>query len=352
MFFSKQRLALVLAIVSVGWSSADASSSEADEMTYLRKVNRRLPSKPKGTISATTSAKVTAAKIKTKTKDSVKAAAKKKMRGMKSAAKKATGKKIDGSTKKNVSPTSLTSTSTGSRTSSKGVSKGVSKGKNGSMKNRKSFSDPEPQNLFVPSLTMPPVKLRPDMDDWMGGCPTESTAIDGCVTLVTTASNPTNCKMCLKGLASFNNPPPPSDNGVRLCAEGPTCGMCTVDDVRPFYACGLQVDGAFVVEGRLDGNSTNTTTNATAAPVVTQPPLNVDGYNCPALWPGDGIACVMLDGFDAKRCVYPEYGLDSICECFSIASLAHPTPLTWKCMNGPVSLVVESGDTSTTRSGD
>ena len=63
----------------------------------------------------------------------------------------------------------------------------------------------------------------------------------------------------------------------------------------------------------------------------TRPPLNIvleDTINCPALWPGDGTLCVMIDGFNRKKCVYYEYGADSICTC----SLSQPF---WTCVNGP-----------------
>jgi len=210
--------------------------------------------------------------------------------------------------------------------------KKINKNKNNKFK---SF-DASLSNLVVPApATPPPKKLRPSMEDWIEACPSESRAIEGCVVIQTTASKPENCKMCLKGLASFNDPPPPSDNGVKLCAEGPTCGECTTEQVRPFYACGLRVDGAFDVEGRLDpgGDGNSIATNATTVVVTTPGETSVDEHNCPALWPGTDTVCVMLSGYTAKKCVYPEYGMDSVCECSAPG-------LIWTCVNGPVSLQI------------
>lgn len=63
----------------------------------------------------------------------------------------------------------------------------------------------------------------------------------------------------------------------------------------------------------------------------TRRPLDIsleDTINCPAVWPGDGAVCVMIDGFSRKKCIYYEYGADSICTC----SLSDPF---WTCVNGP-----------------
>ncbi len=63
----------------------------------------------------------------------------------------------------------------------------------------------------------------------------------------------------------------------------------------------------------------------------TRPPLEIiveDTINCPAVWPGDGTVCVMIDGFNRKKCIYYEYSADSICTCTS-------KDLFWTCVHGP-----------------
>ena len=53
-----------------------------------------------------------------------------------------------------------------------------------------------------------------------------------------------------------------------------------------------------------------------------------DSINCPAVWPGDGTGCVMIAGFNRKKCIYYNYSEDSICTCSN-------DDLFWTCINGP-----------------
>eukprot|EP00535_Pseudo-nitzschia_heimii_P010667 CAMPEP_0197177618 /NCGR_PEP_ID=MMETSP1423-20130617/3159_1 /TAXON_ID=476441 /ORGANISM="Pseudo-nitzschia heimii, Strain UNC1101" /LENGTH=398 /DNA_ID=CAMNT_0042627193 /DNA_START=93 /DNA_END=1289 /DNA_ORIENTATION=+ len=347
MFLSKH-LALTVTTVLLFGSSVVTAASEAKTTTrHLRRVpGRRLPSSSKSKdpgdakgeeVKKGGFSSAAAASSKTKSKSKVPGEAK--LPNAAAATSKTKSKeKAPGGVKKGEVKAQLTSTTTATPPLKTRKGEKFMKTDKAKNKNKKSTSvDPNLLNLIVSAPTPPP-KLRPSMEDWIEACPTESRAIENCVVIQTTASKPENCRMCLKGLASFNNPPPPSDNGVKLCAEGPTCGECTTEQVRPFYACGLRVDGAFVennnVGGRLDpGDSNSTATNATTVVVTTPVEASVDEHNCPALWPGTNTVCVMLSGYTAKKCVYPEYGMDSVCECSAPG-------LTWTCANGPVSLQI------------
>jgi len=189
-----------------------------------------------------------------------------------------------------------------------------------------------------------PVKLGPDINDWIVGCGDSSNAIDDCIVALSVQSNAANCKTCLYSMGSSKNAPPavPIPNGVKVCASNGRngmCGLCTKGNILPFYECGLRVEAAF------DSNSATTTdrldnsVDVIVVPVppfadalVTPPidPISVveDTTNCPALWPGTDTDCVMVGGFDRKKCVYYEYSADSICTCSSPQHI-------WLCEDGP-----------------
>jgi len=63
-------------------------------------------------------------------------------------------------------------------------------------------------------------------------------------------------------------------------------------------------------------------------------PILEDTKNCPAMWPGDGTECVMVRGFNRKKCIYYEYSADSICTC----SIEDPF---WTCVSSVVVLPEE-----------
>jgi hypothetical protein len=205
-----------------------------------------------------------------------------------------------------------------------------------------SISADELTLIIPPTPTAAPVKLLPDLDDWIFECGKSSGDIDQCVVNLSFFSNPLNCKTCLKALAMTSNPPPaiPMPNGVKVCAEIGMCGQCSKEDIVDFYACGLLVDQAYVPPvptAPVDPVA------PVLPPVTPTPPLAEtvveDTINCPAVWPGTNTDCVMIAGYNRKKCIYYEYSADSICTC----GVGDPNPeaLKWTCVNGPVALVVE-----------
>lgn len=181
-------------------------------------------------------------------------------------------------------------------------------------------------NTFVPP-TSAPVPSGPKLDDWIDQCRMFSRDVDDCVS-VGGASTFFNCKMCLKSLAFTSADA--SNSGVLRCAQGGTCSGCSADDIRPFFACGLEVEAAFK---NGNGNNGNIIINLPADPnavivlpadpiipvvvpvVPTAPVVSIDTKNCPWMWPGSGTQCVMINGFDFKDCSYPEEGIGAKCGC-------------------------------------
>lgn len=211
--------------------------------------------------------------------------------------------------------------------------------------------------LPVASPTAAPVKLRPDLNDWIEDCGNSSNGIQSCSKdFAGTATAAEDCQLCLKALASVGTPPPPEGNGVTMCAKSPACGKCTRNEIQPFYACGLLVDRAFGNSLAVVGSPADAEVDL--VPPITDPldplvvamdplvvvaidpltdPAKLDDYHCPALWPGSREPCVMVDGFNRKKCVYHEYSADSICTCSD-------EQLIWSCVNGPTDLKVEKDD--------
>ena len=186
--------------------------------------------------------------------------------------------------------------------------------------------DPDPdfeESSSVPLQIVPipaPVKLAPDLDDWIAGCRGASTAINNCIGGTNRVSSPFNCKTCLRALSFTSSDA--NASGVAACAKSPTCGQCTPDKIRPFYACGLGVKSNFG-SGTVSADPNLvvitppvvfpiTPPAPTAAPTAE---VKYDFINCPFQWPGSGTKCVMLDGFHFKNCFYFELGLDAKCTC-------------------------------------
>jgi hypothetical protein len=183
----------------------------------------------------------------------------------------------------------------------------------------------EPESLPEYASPVPP---GPDLNDWIDGCGESSKDIDSCVMSSSGQSITTNCKTCLFALGSSQNPPPaePIPNGVKVCAKADDgmCGMCTKEQILPFYKCGLLVEANFLNPDVLPVDGAVDPLNA----VVMTDSLT-DTFNCPALWPGNKNPCVMLTGFNHKICIYYEHGAGAICTCSSPQNI-------WECENGPV----------------
>jgi len=184
-----------------------------------------------------------------------------------------------------------------------------------------------------------PITPKATLEDWIQGCSQAGRKIDTCTGQFTFVSNPRNCKTCLKALGSLRNPPPAygqGKDGITLCASGLTCGACEDSDLREFYACGLGIN-----EEKSAGQTViNPVTPITPVlpvvgpfvpitPITPSLPVNggvfnlVDDYNCPAVKPETGEVCVMIAGYNAKACDYPEK--KSKCKCDN-------GDLSWACV--------------------
>ena len=189
------------------------------------------------------------------------------------------------------------------------------------------------------SPTAAPTKTSLDLDDWIEWCGADSDEINSCIVVLTTLSNPQNCKTCLKSLATISSNPPPADpipNGVRACARSGMCGQCSGEKLAPFYECGLYLEQNYpfpaesedIVTDRLEYVTDAPSSDAILEDTGVEDAIVEDTINCPALWPGNGTDCVMIEGYNRKKCIYYEYSADSICSC----SVERPI---WRCVNGP-----------------
>jgi hypothetical protein len=66
--------------------------------------------------------------------------------------------------------------------------------------------------------------------------------------------------------------------------------------------------------------TTTSTTNPEPSTMVATPEAEPttpiwDLKNCPSLYPRSGNDCVIIDGYDYKKCFYYEYGPDVVCQC-------------------------------------
>jgi hypothetical protein len=240
---------------------------------------------------------------------------------------------------------------TESKTESKSESKFESKSKSKADGNSGPTSG-QPQSLTDAVVVIKPQPITPKatLEDWVRGCSDVSRIIDNCIGQPTFVSNARNCKTCLKALGSLQNPPPAyglGKDGVTLCAKGPTCGGCRDDQIRGFYACGLEVNEEKSAGQTIINPITPITPVSPVKPFVPITPITpiipitpslpvnggafnlVDDYNCPAVMPDTGEECVMIAGYNAKACTYPEE-MDSRCTCDN-------GDLFWTCVGNNVS---------------
>jgi len=171
------------------------------------------------------------------------------------------------------------------------------------------------------------------VNDWISTCGVMSRSINICAP---NNSDAMVCKNCLKALSSTTSGQDVNSSGVASCARSPFCGDCTSDELRPFFACGLQLEGITATTTTTDTSSSSSTTSSSTSsstssqeqePVAvivvptTSPPSPApelwDLKNCPALYPRSGTECVIIAGFDYKQCFYYELGSDVQCQCRS-----------------------------------
>jgi hypothetical protein len=192
------------------------------------------------------------------------------------------------------------------------------------------------QSFVVPTPTNPPAPTAapgPKIEDWVNECIEHANDVESCKG---SADPNNNCGMCLKALASVGTSTTNFNGGLNACAANPYCGGCDASDLKPFFECGLVVEGKASIDDVFVDGTTNALpvpTPAVVVPVSPPPPTNppiddteakTDRINCPAVFPGSGTACVMIGSFQYKSCIYGERGPDASCSCSDVQPL-------WSC---------------------
>jgi hypothetical protein len=103
----------------------------------------------------------------------------------------------------------------------------------------------------------------------------------------------------------FSITPSTADAGVKACARD-FCSECNTEELMPFFDCGYGISNA-VDECAIPDSS-----------IRTPPPSNsaidesvYDLVNCPS----SSTNCIMIAGYEFKKCIYYEMGVDVMCEC-------------------------------------
>lgn len=198
------------------------------------------------------------------------------------------------------------------------------------------LDNPVPAPAPVPA----PVPTNPTLSDWMDGCVNESIDITKC------ASNENYlCKNCLHVLSFTSVTPSTADGSVKACKRN-FCGDCTREELMPFFECGYGISNPITdTEDTLMGSSirtpppTNATSPTNATHATSLDESIYDLVNCPAIFPQSGTQCVMLEGYEFKKCFYHEVGADVVCDCSRKETL-------WDCVGTITNeeFIVESED--------
>eukprot|EP00535_Pseudo-nitzschia_heimii_P005813 CAMPEP_0197173396 /NCGR_PEP_ID=MMETSP1423-20130617/348_1 /TAXON_ID=476441 /ORGANISM="Pseudo-nitzschia heimii, Strain UNC1101" /LENGTH=373 /DNA_ID=CAMNT_0042622211 /DNA_START=74 /DNA_END=1195 /DNA_ORIENTATION=+ len=182
------------------------------------------------------------------------------------------------------------------------------------MKGTPAASSTIESRLDPPSPTAAPVPTKPTLDDWIEGCPRESSNIDRCVT-----DGINLCKNCLHVLSYTSVTPSTANGSVNACKRN-FCGSCDTEDLMMFFDCGFGISNPIAdAEIPFMGSSIRTPppSNAIGAAFSDAAAVdkNIDLGNCPAVFPKSGTECVMVEGFEFKKCFYYEVGTDVVCDC-------------------------------------
>lgn len=200
------------------------------------------------------------------------------------------------------------------KTKAKGKGKGKKKGGKKPLTSNGSTVD---GRLDIPADTAAPAPTKPKLADWIDGCSTQNREVNSC------AKNNFVCKHCLYALSVTSVTPSNGTQSVAACGRNDFCGDCALDDLMPFFDCGWGISNPVNDSASFPGfpdssirtpppmNATDS--NSTIAPVFDQSAY--DTVNCPSVYPGSGIDCVMIDGYEFKKCIYYEVGADVMCEC-------------------------------------
>jgi hypothetical protein len=192
--------------------------------------------------------------------------------------------------------------------------------------------------LDPPSRTAAPVPPKPTLGDWINSCPRASSNIDRCVT-----DEINLCKNCLHVLSYTSVTPSTASGSVNACKRN-FCGSCDTEDLMLFFDCGFGISNP-IADAEIpfmdSAIRTPPPSNATSAAVSDAAAVdkNIDLGNCPAVFPKSGTECVMVEGFEFKKCFYYEVGIDVVCDCGK-------KDLIWDCQ-GTITkeeFIVESED--------
>ena len=168
-----------------------------------------------------------------------------------------------------------------------------------------------PESRFdIPALAPAPTGLT--LSTWTNSCSNEVDTINSCASNI---AKSTNCRGCLYALSFTSANPIYDKNGVNACARD-YCESCTKDDLMPFFKCGYEIKNPSAVPDpsiRTTPPLANTTDASLVNPVIDE--TVVDLINCPAVYPRNDTECVMIKGFEFKKCMYYDVGTDVKCDC-------------------------------------
>lgn len=149
----------------------------------------------------------------------------------------------------------------------------------------------------IPADT-PALPSRPILTNWIEGCPNQNLDVDAYA-----ADTNNICKNCLYAFSFLSITPSTADAGVKACARD-FCGECNTEELVSFFDCGYGISNA-VDESAIPDSS-----------IRTPPPSNAaidksvyDLGNCPSIYPQSSTNCIMIRGYEFKKCIY------YVCEC-------------------------------------
>lgn len=187
-----------------------------------------------------------------------------------------------------------------------------------------------------------PAPTGPTVNDWVDGCSNQNFNIDSCA-----FQTNFSCKQCMYALSFTSTVTPSTANGGVKACQRQYCGECTMEQLLPFFNCGYGImNPAYFSESDILGSSIRTPPPMQAPDAAEVPPIidaSIDMENCPSVFPQSGKPCVMLAGFESKKCNYYEVGSNVQCRCSN-------TEPVWEC-TGTITnevFVVETNDLEVT----
>jgi len=213
----------------------------------------------------------------------------------------------------------------------------------GKRKSKNTHQSPTPSPGVDGRLEIPaPAPTRPSVNDWVNGCSIQNSDIDSCV-----SQTNFSCKQCMYALSFTSTVTPSTANGGVGACQREHCDGCTKEKLLPFFECGYEImNPAYLSESEIVGSSIRTPPPIQAPDAAEVAPIidaSIDMENCPSVFPQSGTSCVMLAGFESKKCNYYEVGSNVQCRCSN-------TEPVWEC-TGTITnevFVVETNDLEVT----